>query len=645
MHLDPGPDRATRWMKAAFAAAGLLAMLAGCVTTGGPVARPAHRTSDNDLVTASDQTGNDRQFATRMELAQGYLGRGQPTDALDEVKLALQLKPNDPAAYGLRGFIYAALSQPEKADESFRRALQLAPHDGDLMHNYGWFLCQQRRFPDADAQFVATLAEPSYRQPARTMLAQGVCQASAGKLSDAEHTLSRAYELDPANPTTAVNLAEVLYRNAQYDRARFYIRRVNSRQDLVSARTLWIAARIERKLNQDEQVQALGLQLRNRFPESPKHCCSRRASSMNDVPMAEPLEPGDDVAPAAAATHDRDAGRLDGADASPASVDMRSFVPLDHEPAAVASPQSSPPTAPPTAGTIIRHAREAQGLDLASLAAMLKIPLRRLDALENGRHDELQGPTFERALAQAACRVLKIDPKPVLALLPQHERNTLERVTDGINTPFRDGQGGGLELPTLARPVVILVVLLIAAAVALFVVPDGWLARVTHPIAASFSVPDAPASAPASAASSADTPASAASLATPVPSPAASVGPQAAQATQSPASVASQATLTPAAVSATAAQGIDEVLAHVASAPNIPLQVVATEDSWVEVVDAQGHSLLSRTVVAGESVGLDGALPMRVKIGNAGGTHLKLRGDNVDLTPWTRDNVARLELK
>jgi cytoskeleton protein RodZ len=108
-----------------------------------------------------------------------------------------------------------------------------------------------------------------------------------------------------------------------------------------------------------------------------------------------------------------------------------------------------------------------------------------------------------------------------------------------------------------------------------------------------------------------------------------------------PAPAASAATVE----SATAAQGIDEVLAHVAPAPNIPLQVVAGADSWVEVVDAHGRTLLSRTVLAGESVGLDGAMPMRIKIGNASGTHLKLRGDNVDLAPWTRDNVARLEVK
>jgi cytoskeleton protein RodZ len=352
---------------------------------------------------------------------------------------------------------------------------------------------------------------------------------------------------------------------------------------------------------------------------------------MNDEPTPEPLEPSDSSAPPVAATDD-----AEGAVTSPAALD----------PPARSAPDTEPQSqfGPPSPGGMIRAARRAQGIDLASLAAMLKIPLRRLEALENGRHEELQGPTFERALAQAACRVLKIDPKPVLALLPQHERNTLERVTEGINTPFRDGQGsGGFELPTLMRPVVIIVVLLIAAAVALFVVPDGWLTRVTRPIAAilAASGPDAPASAAAATPASATAPGT---TTTAVELPVAS-GAATPAAVAAPASATSAPPLSPAVVSATAAQGIDEVLAHVAAAPNIPLQVIATEDSWVEVVDAQGHSLLSRTVVSGESVGLDGALPMRVKIGNAKGTHLKLRGDNVDLTPWTRDNVARLELK
>jgi type IV pilus assembly protein PilF len=256
-------------MRAALAVTGLVAGLAGCVTTGGPVLRP-HRGDDKDLTTASDQTDADRLYNTRMELAAAYLGRSQPTDALDQVKLALQAKPDNANAYGLRGLIYGALGDADKADESFRRALQLAPHNGELMHNYGWFMCQQRRFADADAEFNLAMAEPSYRSISRTLLAQGVCQAGGGKMADAEHTLSHAYELDPANPTIAVNLTEVLYRNGQFERARFYIRRVNTKQELASAQTLWLAARIERKLGQDEQVQAMGAQLRNRFPQSPE---------------------------------------------------------------------------------------------------------------------------------------------------------------------------------------------------------------------------------------------------------------------------------------------------------------------------------------------------------------------------------------
>ncbi|MEO5686187.1 MAG: RodZ domain-containing protein [Burkholderiaceae bacterium] len=328
----------------------------------------------------------------------------------------------------------------------------------------------------------------------------------------------------------------------------------------------------------------------------------------------------------------------------PTPADASSHPPAEAHAADAASrsgPDTEPQTAsqfdPHSAGGIIRSARQAQGIDLASLAAMLKIPLRRLEALENGRHEELQGPTFERALAQAACRVLKVDPKPVLALLPANERNTLERVTEGINTPFRDGQGSrGFELPTLVRPAVIIVVLLVVGTIALLAMPDSWVARVTRPFTGGPA-----ASAPAeSTASSAASGMSTVPVELPGASAAASVAPTSARA-----AAPSAVPLSAAAVSATAAQGIDEVLAHVAAAPNIPLQVNASADSWVEVVDAQGHSLLSRTVVAGESVGLDGALPMRVKIGNAKGTHLKLRGDNVDLTPWTHDNIARVELK
>jgi cytoskeleton protein RodZ len=63
------------------------------------------------------------------------------------------------------------------------------------------------------------------------------------------------------------------------------------------------------------------------------------------------------------------------------------------------------------------------------------------------------------------------------------------------------------------------------------------------------------------------------------------------------------------------------------------------------VLGAQGQPLFSRVLQPGEAVGVDGPAPLRLRIGNVQGTSLTFRGQAVDLAPYTRDNVARLELR
>ncbi len=223
-----------------------------------------------DLVTDSDLTKSDRAAELHMELASAYFSRGNNEAALDDVKKVLAAKPDASAAYNLRGLIYASMEQPELAEDSFRQGLQVNPQDYNTAHNYAWFLCQRRRFDEADAQFARLVAAPDYRDLPRSLLARGVCQARNTHWAEAEKSLQRAYELDPSNPAVAVNLSEVLYREQQYERARFYIRRVNANDELVTAQTLWLALRIEQKMGQTEQVRVLGSQLQARFPEAPE---------------------------------------------------------------------------------------------------------------------------------------------------------------------------------------------------------------------------------------------------------------------------------------------------------------------------------------------------------------------------------------
>jgi len=257
--------RQTRVGHWAVATMMLAAVLAGCAARG-PGGAPVG--DSKDIVTSSDESDGSKRAHVRLELAAGYYGRGQMTIALDQVKLAIIADPTLAEAYNMRGLIYANLGDDKLAEESYRRALQLAPQDADSMQNFGYFLCQRKRYPEASALFDQALAVPRYRDSARTLLTKGVCQAFAGQLAESEASLVRAYEIEPGNPSVSVNLSEVLYRRGDYERARFYIRRVNGVPALQGAQTLWLAARIEQRLGNRTGAQDLGEQLRRRFPDS-----------------------------------------------------------------------------------------------------------------------------------------------------------------------------------------------------------------------------------------------------------------------------------------------------------------------------------------------------------------------------------------
>jgi type IV pilus assembly protein PilF len=209
-----------------------------------------------------------RRAQVRLELASAYFGRNQMDVALQEVNRALQADPNLVNGYNLRGLIHANLGKDQAAEDDFRRALTINPRDVDALQNFGWYLCQHKRYAEGNAQFTQALAAVQRRDPSRILLAQGVCHAFAGQFDDAEKALQRSYQADPTNPSTSVNLAEVLLRRGEAERARFHIRRVNANQSYISAQTLWLAARIEHKLGNKTGVQDLGNQLLTRYRES-----------------------------------------------------------------------------------------------------------------------------------------------------------------------------------------------------------------------------------------------------------------------------------------------------------------------------------------------------------------------------------------
>ena len=280
-----------------------------------------------------------------------------------------------------------------------------------------------------------------------------------------------------------------------------------------------------------------------------------------------------------------------------------------------------------TAGGLLRAAREKQGLHIAALAAAMKVPPRKLDALEKDRWNELPDATFVRALALSVCRTLKIDAQPVLDLLPPAQTLALRTVGEHLNAPYRDGDGRSASAMAggAIRPMVWAAAVLMLAAVAVYFVPEAWLKGA--PPAALVALAPA-ASAPLPVASAPALPASAA-----------------AELSGSPVQM-------PAAPAVAVMPSSGETVFS-APAGNLPqattavgaLQLRTSEASWVDVRDGKGQMLFSRIVQPGEMIGLDGAPPMRLTIGNAAATQLSFRGQPVNLIPNTRDNVARVDLQ
>ena len=332
-------------------------------------------------------------------------------------------------------------------------------------------------------------------------------------------------------------------------------------------------------------------------------------------------------------------------------------------------------TPPPkaSAGAQLKAAREAAGLHVAALAVSMKVPVKKLEALEADRWDLLPDAAFVRALASSVCRTLKIDPAPILSTLPQLSAPRLDTEERGINTPFQStGQGGVQSVSAFfARPTVLVVIALLAGAMAVLFVPDFHVggnavsqALSASPVAAN---PEAPASSdgvamgvssvfsdtPATVPPSSPPPASP-SPASPPPAPV--TAPSAVVASSAAPAVAPVATTAPGTAAGTSASSVAAAAASalvaarpastaVANSGTGILVFRAKEPTWVEVSDARKVVLIRRTLANGETVGFSGELPLSVVVGKVDGVAVEVRGQPLTMEPLAGTNVARFEVK
>jgi len=291
-----------------------------------------------------------------------------------------------------------------------------------------------------------------------------------------------------------------------------------------------------------------------------------------------------------------------------------------------------------TAGALLRDAREAAGVHIEALAVALKVPVAKLDALESDNYSALPDMVFVRALASSVCRTLKIDAQPVLALLPHGEGPRLAVRDVGLSTPVKEFTGRSSATPFRgagSKSIVWAVGLLLVGAALMMFLPRG----IDADLSALLKPSDVTVNVPAPIVDGAKDSSFAVGSAQRNPAAAAGGVEVSAGESAAPAGIASQAVALPS-IAASASSS-----APAADAPSGVLAFKARSESWIQVRDAAGGLVLQRNLAPNELVSVSGALPLAVVIGRADVTEVFVRGKPYDLSPVSRENIARFEVK
>ncbi len=288
--------------------------------------------------------------------------------------------------------------------------------------------------------------------------------------------------------------------------------------------------------------------------------------------------------------------------------------------------------APQSPGAILAAERERQGLARADIAQRLHMSVSQVEALEASDYERLPRGTFLKGFTRNYARALGLDADAVMGLLAQDapRESSPDIVVPSQNIRF-DPLGQRLANPYVKAAGIAFVLVALGFAAMywwLFIRPQG-LAQATAVKKPAVEVsapapapPEAPAASPPAAAAPAQSPAAGAP---PANSPAGPAASPAAEPSQAPAAPAAEAP-------------------RVAGPGEGTIRLAFRGAAWVEITDARGKVLLSRTHPGGSNTEVIGKPPFGLVIGNAPEVSVTYNGRDVDLAPHTRVAVARLTL-
>lgn len=234
----------------------VLAWLSGCVSTG-------------KVDPLKTEEGRNKARDAYIQLGLGYLQQGAPSRAKIPLQKALELDSRSADAHAALALVFQTETENELADQHYRAALS-SRKDARILNNYGSFLYEQGRFPEALKRFEEASEDPLYTERARVFENLGLVALRMGQKEQAQQQFNRALRLDGRQPRALLELAILAYEAKEYVPARRYYESFSALSEQ-NARSLLLGIRLARLFEDRDRAASLGLQLKRLYPASPEY--------------------------------------------------------------------------------------------------------------------------------------------------------------------------------------------------------------------------------------------------------------------------------------------------------------------------------------------------------------------------------------
>ncbi len=233
-----------------------IVFLSACASTGSEVKLPDEKTEAN------------KAARINVQLASGYMQRGDYEVALEKLQKALREDPKYATAHTVTGVLYSRIGAHDKAGHHYRRAAELSPEDGGILNNYGQYLCMKGKFEEAYPYFERAVEQPFYSTPELALTNAGRCATVEKDYAKAETYLRLALKRARGYPPTLMAMATLMAAQQENLKARAFLQRYHSTSQ-VSDSSLFLGYDIERRLGDKEASEEYRQKLIQQFPESP----------------------------------------------------------------------------------------------------------------------------------------------------------------------------------------------------------------------------------------------------------------------------------------------------------------------------------------------------------------------------------------